>query len=205
MAKPLVFQYGEQDVEMQFSKIDRAKLYGYKEIEVVDESGVRCELATLAEDGKTVVGKGGTAMAYLSVDGNWCERSELKPVNLEGDEIRPVSSSFSAPIALDQVVDSQEYLNHNIRALYEMSAESFPESLLNDLREGKIFKFAFSYRGGLEADAGFLLTNAQHEIFMAVGTPTTVEFIGLAHDSTTVADADEVEGDLGGLMDFDMI
>ena len=47
-------------------KIDRSDLYGFKEVEVLDEHGQRCELATLADDGKTVVGRGGVTYAYLA-------------------------------------------------------------------------------------------------------------------------------------------
>ena len=58
------------------TKVDRAKLYGYKELLVLDENGETCEMATLAEDGHTVVGKGGTGMGYLSADGQWCDKSQ---------------------------------------------------------------------------------------------------------------------------------
>ena len=204
MAKALTFEFAGEEFETQFGKVDRSKLYGTKEVEVLDDEGRQCELATLAEDGRTVVGKGGTAMAYLDVDGNWCERTQLRPVDIEGEEIQPVSSSFSAPIRLDQEVDSQTYLNHNIRAIYELDPAGFPAALLDNLRAGSLYQFDFSYRGGLEADAAFLLTNLEGELFMAVGTLTTVQMIGLSH----VAPSDETEATSGAaedLMDFDMI
>ena len=52
MAKPIVFQWGDMDLSFSLAKIDRSKLYGYKEVEVLDEDGNRCELATLADDGR---------------------------------------------------------------------------------------------------------------------------------------------------------
>ena len=54
MAKPLVFQFGDVELSFQLNKVDRSKLYGYKEVEVLDEKGRRCELATIADDGRTV-------------------------------------------------------------------------------------------------------------------------------------------------------
>ena len=39
----------------------------------------------------TVIGRGGTAVAYLSTDGLWCEKAQLKPVDIEGNEIEPVA------------------------------------------------------------------------------------------------------------------
>ena len=96
MGKALVFAYGNADLAFDPIKIDRSVLYGFKELEVLDDRGQRCELATLADDGKTVVGRGGVTYAYLAPDGAWCDKSGLKPVDLEGREIQPVASSFSA-------------------------------------------------------------------------------------------------------------
>ena len=75
MAKPLVFQWGDNDLSFSLVKIDRSKLYGFKEVEVLDEDGNQCELATLADDGRTVVGRGGTGMGYIDADGRWCDKS----------------------------------------------------------------------------------------------------------------------------------
>ena len=180
------------------------RLYGYKELEVVDEHGVKCELATLAENGRTVIGKGGTAMTYLTVDRLWCERMELRPVNLEGEVIEPVASSFAAPIKLGDTISIQDYLNHNIRLLYCLVPDSVPLKLLSKLQQGTIFCFEYSYRGGLEADTGFLLTNESGQIFFAVGDKSKVDFIGL-QQSAAVASAESEGTDEDGLMDFDMI
>src|SRR5690606_23371108 len=68
VAKPLVFQFGDCDLALVMNKVDRSKLYGYKEVEVLDDQGRRCELATLAGDGRTVVGRGGTGIAQLAPD-----------------------------------------------------------------------------------------------------------------------------------------
>jgi hypothetical protein len=203
VAKPLVFQWGDTDLSFTLTKIDRSKLYGYKEVEVLDEEGNRCELATLADDGRTVVGRGGTGMGYVDADGAWCDKAKLTPVDLEGKEIQPVPSSFSAAIKLFDTVTADEYLNHNIRLVYQLNTEDEIESLREELKRGTIFSFPYSYRGGLEADAGFLLTGEDGHLFLAVGDPTNVEFIGLQQMAALVAEEDEV--DETDLMDFDMI
>ncbi len=100
MAKPIVFQWGDTDLSFSLAKIDRSKLYGYKEVKVLDEDGNRCELATLADDGRTVVARGGTGLVYVDADGCWSDKAKLKPIDVEGNEIQPVASSFSAPIKL---------------------------------------------------------------------------------------------------------
>jgi hypothetical protein len=204
VAKPLVFQFGDRDLSFAMTKVDRSKLYGYKEIEVLDERGRRCELATLANDGRTVVGGGGTGLGQVSAEGLWCDKSELKPCDLEGHEIHPVASSFNAPVKLFDTATAEEYLNHNIRAVYQLQTEDEATDLMSELKRGTIFAFPYSYRGGLEADAGFLLLSEDGNVFLAVGSPTKGEFIGLQQTAAAVAEEDS-ETDETDLMDFDMI
>ncbi len=203
MAKPLVFQFGDEEISFQMSKIDRSKLYGYKDVEVLGDDGGKCELATLAGDGRTVVGRGGTGIGYLSADGDWCDRSELRPVDLEGRQIAPVASSFGAAVPLLEKVSMDEYLNHNVRAVYCMETEDQADALVEELKAGAIYKFPYSFRGGLEADAGFLLMSAEGHVFFAVGNPTDVTMVGLQQAAPAVEE--EAAADEGDLMDFDMI
>jgi hypothetical protein len=203
MGKPLVFAYGNAEFSFDPMKIDRSVLYGFKEVEVLDERGQRCELATLADDGKTVVGRGGVTYAYLAPDGAWCDKAALKPVDLEGREIQPVASSFSAPVPLAEKASLEEYLSHNVRSVYLMQSDGSPAELLAELRGGTIFKFPYSFRGGLEADAGFLLAGADGNVFLAVASPTRIEFVGLQEAAGAAEEeSGEEEADL---LDFDMI
>ncbi len=59
MAKPLVFQWGDRLLAFDMNNVDRSKLYGDKDVEIVDDDERRCELATLAEDRPIVVCCGG--------------------------------------------------------------------------------------------------------------------------------------------------
>ena len=206
--RSIEFEFAGQLLEFEMNKVDRTRLYGYKELEVLDESGEKCELTTLADDGKTLIGKGGTGIGYLTADGNWCDKTELKPVDLEGKTITPVKSSFSAPIPLTQEISIDDYLDHNIRLIYQLDLTTENSALVAKLKEGAIFKFPYSFRGGLEADAGIMLMNDEEEIFFLVGDATSVAYKGLQQASPVAAvddteqDADE---DAGGLMDFGMI
>jgi hypothetical protein len=202
MAKPLVLQFGDRDLAFAMNKVDRSKLYGYKEVEALDDLGRRCELATLTADGRTVVGRGGTAFGQLSPDGTWRDKGHLRPIDVDGKEIQSVPSSFSAPIKVFDTATVDEYLKHNIRLVYQLSTEGDRADLATELARGTIFKFPYSYRGGLEADAGFLLQGDDGNTFLAVGNPTKVEFIGL--QQMAVAE-DDGELDETELMDFDMI
>jgi hypothetical protein len=203
MAKPLVFHYGGQELSFVLNKVDRAALYGHKEVEVLNEDGKVCELATLADDGRTVVGRGGTALAYLSADMEWREKGQLKPIDLEGKEIVPVASSYSAPIPLSQHASINDYLDHKIRLVYHLTSENDFAKLTEELIKGAIYSFPYSYRGGLQADAGFLLAGDGGKVFLAVGSRTEMQFLGLQQAAPlTEDDSDDDETDL---MDFDMM
>ena len=205
MAKPLKFEFDGVPIEFEMNKVDRRKLYGWKEVEVLDENGDRCDLNTLADDGKTLIGKGGTGIGYLTADGNWSDKSGLKAVDLEGNEIKPVPSSFSAPIVLQQEISIDEYLNHNVRLIYQLAPSTVTDELMAKLNSGTIFKFPYSYRGGLEADAGLMLMNDDDEVFFLVGDETGVAYKGL-QQAAPVAPVEEAEvEESGGLMDFGMI
>ena len=206
MGKPLTFKIGERELAFQMDKVDRAKLYGYKELEVLDESGHVCDLATLAGDGHTVIGRGGTGIGYLTQDGLWCERSTLKPVDLEGNEIQPVTSSFATAVPLSEQVTVEHYLEHNIRSIYVLACEESCDELATELRGGVIYKFPYSFRGGLEADAGFLLGGEDGNIYLAVGNEALPSFVGLTQAAGLVTEEEDVteDGDEDP-MDFGMI
>lgn len=202
MPKQLRFSLDGEESAFEITKIDRSRLYGYKETEVLDENGLRCEFAVLADDGSTVVGGGDVGMGFLTVDGRWASRKELTPVNIEGDEIQPVGSSFDRVTELGQVVDADEFLTHDIRLVYALNAAALSGKLRDRLQAGEIFKFPYSYRGGLTADCGFLLQGADGNLFLLVGEAFAIEFIGLRESAVPLDDSAVDDDDF---MSFDMI
>lgn len=176
----LKLSYQGTDLSCGIAKVDRRKLYGYLETEVVDsESGQVCGLATLASDGRTLIPSGGVALAYVSPGGLWKTKDELKPVDLEGQDITPVGSTFKEVVELGETATVEEYLDHNIRMVYQLEIDGgFPKDFVAELAGGTIFRFPFSYRGGLEADEAFVLQGADGTIWMAVGKKTDVHLIG---------------------------
>ena len=184
-------------------KIDRSLLYGSKELEILDEQGQRCELATLIEDGKTVVGRGSVTYAYLSPDGGWCDKASLTPIDAEGREIQSVQSSFGAPVTHIEQVSLEDYLSHNVRSVYLMRCHEETPELTAELRSGSIFKFPYSFRGGLEADAGFLLAGDDGNIYLAVAISAKIEFVGFQQIAgITEEESEEEEADL---LSFDLV
>ena len=203
--RTIEFEFAGSPVAFNMIKVDRNKLYGYKVLDVLDENDDPCELTTLADDGKTLIGKGGTGIGYLDADGNWSDKSALSPVNLEGKPIEPVVSSFLAPIPLGQEISIEDYLDHNIRLIYQLAPAETSQPLIDKLNDGTIFLFDYSFRGGLEADAGIMLMNDDNEIFFLVGDRTSVSFKGLQQSAPVATDENEAEDGESSLMDFGMI
>jgi hypothetical protein len=201
MAKPLVVQLDGIDLPLDIARVERSDLYGYVEVEALDAKGRKCFSASLADDGQTIVASGGSAFAKLSQDGKWLEKTQIKPVDADGKEITPVPSSFAAPVLLAKTATVEEYLSHNIRSVYQVTSEADLTPLMARLKEGTIFSFPYSFRGGLEADAGFLLLAADGTPFVAVGNPTKLEFISF--DQAAAAEEEPAEGEED--LDFGMM
>lgn len=203
--RSIEFEFKGTPITFNMIKVDRNKLYGYKVLDVLDENDEPCELTTLADDGKTLIGKGGTGIGYLDADGNWSDKSQLNPVDLQGKPIQPVLSSFSAPIELATEISIEDYLDHNIRLIYQLEIDQTSHPLIDKLKSGAIFLFDYSFRGGLEADAGIMLINDEDEIFFLVGDKTSVSFKGLQQSAPVATEEADATNDDAGLMDFGMI
>ena len=204
MARALAFTYGVAELSFELEIVDRSRLYGYVDIEALDDKKRPCELVVLADDGQTLVGPGGTAFGMLSPSGDWLDKSTLKPVDSEGKEITPVPSSFSAPIPLKKKTTIEDYLSHNIKGVYRLHIEKMVPKLADELKNGTIYRFSYSYRGGLEPDVGFLLAAQDGNVFLAVGQPTTIQFIGF-EPVAWLAEVDGGEIDKDQEIDFGMM
>jgi hypothetical protein len=204
MAKPLVLKFGGAEVPFALSKVERSDLYGFVEIETLDEKGRKCTLATLADDGRSLIASGGTAMVTLSPDGNWVEKKTLIPTDNQGNRIVPVTSSYAAPVIVEKTATIEEYLSHDIRSVYELSSEADFGALLTELKKGTIYQFPYSFRGGLESDTGFLLLAADGTPFLAIGCPTRLEFVGF-YQTAAIAGDEDTAGEDEESMDFGMM
>ena len=205
MAKQFIVEFDGEDIPFNLEKVDRTKLYGYVEHEVLDDQGKKCELVTLCGDGHTLAGKGGTALAYLSPQGKWCNKADLKPIGSSGQPIVPAKSSFDAPVPLSKKATPEDLLSYNVHLVYQLTFEEEPTKLLNELRKGTIYTYPFSYRGGLEADIAFMLIGSDGNLFMLVGKPTVLEYVGLQQTAATVPDEATVTDEPEDLLDFSMV
>jgi len=204
MPRALKFKYGDSEFECELNKIDRRKLYGSVDVETRDIDGNRCGLATLANDGKTLIPYGGTALGYISSDGEWVERSDLKPVDLSGNELPLLSSSFDVTIELKKTATLEEFLNYSSRLVYLMGTDDeFAPDLIEQLKEGVIFRFEFLYREGISADPAFLLGTPDGLIWMMVGKPSAIEYVGL--DQAAVCFVENEDDEEVEEFDFEML
>jgi len=208
VGRKLEFIFGNEAFTAEINKVDRTKIYGRVLTETYDANEKECTLASLARDGRTIIPMGGTASGYVNPEGIWIERDELVPIDRDGNDIEEVPSSFSAPTKLAEEITIEEFLDHPIRLSYHMSAEAISEPFAKKLSDGAIFKFPFSYRGGIYYDPAFLMNDLDGELWMLIGHTSDIEFVGYSQAAICAARAHELGEDDSGdrdSFDFDML
>ena len=180
MAKNLTLSLDGDEFEVVITKLDREDLYGSVEIEAFDEKGKPAVLKVLAADGKTLIEKGGTALETINSKGDSIDRTELKAVDIEGNEIQKVESSFGQVNKLNKT-DVDTYLGLVVKSVYILDPpEGADLDLLKDhLSAKQMFSFPFSYRGGLSYDTAYVLGGDGNDAFMVVGKDGEVQYMKL--------------------------
>ena len=208
MPRSLSFNWQGNAFECEIHKVDRSKLYGNVSIETLDMDGEKCELATLLDDGKTLIPNGGTATGYMNPDGEWVDRDELTPVDYDGNELETVPSSFDAPIELADEVSIEEFLDHSIRLRYALKSEAgISEAFMDKMKDGAIFKTHFSYRGGIDPDEAFVMQSKDETVWLLIGEESRIAYTRLEQAAVvepTQDDEDETDEDSDEL-DFSML
>jgi hypothetical protein len=205
MARTLTFTAGRSKFSAELIKVDRSKLYGSVSIETLDSDGERCDLATLARDGRTLIPYGGTAAGYLNTDGKWVDSNQRQPVDVDGEPLSEVPSSFDAPIQLKQTAAVEDLLDTPIRLAYRLGGAELPAAMAKKLGSGTIYQFGFSYRGGPTADPAFVLTDEDGDLWMLVGEPADVDFISYQKAALCAACDEQDSEDDNDEFDFDML
>jgi hypothetical protein len=203
MARALALVLDGAEIPVSVVKIDRDKLYGRVELEAFDEKGREASLRVLAADGKTLIDKGGTALTMVNDKGDTIERSELTPVNIEGEPIEQVPSSFNQKNVLKKA-DVEEYFTQIVKSVYLVNSfEDGDLGVLKDaLSDGRMYTFPFSWRGGVEYDNAYLIASGG-DVFMIVGKQAEFQFVKL--NQAVPLDASEEEEITSDDLDFDLI
>jgi hypothetical protein len=204
MPKNLTLSLDGKEFEVVMTKIDREDLYGKVEIEAFDEKGKPAVLKVLAADGKTLIEKGGTALAAVSEKGDSLERTELVAVDVDGDEITRVESSFNQVNKLKKA-DVDAYLGLVVKSVYVLDAaeESDIDYLQQHLSSKQMFSFPFSYRGGLEYDSAYIVGGEGEDAFMVVGKDSDLQFMKL--NQTGVLSSNEEQDISADDISFDLL
>ena len=200
MAKPIIVTLGGVESRFDHEKLDRAKLYGKRQRQVLDPSGQRCERAELTRDGTLLVRSGMTAQGYFDEGGSWVPSSKLVGLDADGKPLPAVPSTLGESQKLTGPVDATEVLDLAVRSVYALSPEGLDPKLEGELKAGKIYKFTFCYRGGYEAETAYLVGNATG-FFALVGTPAQTEWCEL---QTVAAETLDDADDDGDDLDFEM-
>jgi len=207
MARSLTFTYGKNSFDCAIHKVDRTKLYGSRSIETLDIDGNKCELATLLDDGKTLVPYGGTTSGYINPDGEWVCRADITPVDFDGKKLKKVPSSFKSGMQLDEKVSAEEFLDHSIRLTYALESDAMDKAFLKAVKAGAIFKTSFSYRGGVDPDTAFVMQGEDDTIWLLIGAENRVAYSKLEQAAVIEATAERDEGaeTIGDDLDFGML
>ena len=202
MARVLILSLDGVEYPVTIRKVDREKLYGAVEVEAFDEKGNKATLKILAADGKTLIDKGGTALATVNEKGDSIDRNELIPVTLDAEPIEQVPSSFNGPNVLEPAT-IDDYLLHIVKSVYllEPGENTDLKPLIKDV-EKNLYSFPFSYRGGNEYDIGYVI-GADKSAFLVVGKQATYEFVKL--NQAVALDAEEEEEISADEIDFDLL
>ncbi|MBU1218780.1 hypothetical protein KKF34_13955 [Myxococcota bacterium] len=201
MARKLVLKLGEKEYAFDVVKLDRSKLYGWKEVKAFDPEGNECIRTDLDETGTFFIPKGGKAMALADSAGRWINRSELKAVLPDGSEAQLLESSYSAPVELGKSVSQEEFLNCSIDYVYMLSAEETQEELLAAVSANDgIYTFDYRYRSDYSGSAAFIL-ESKGNLFLLTGKLMNFEFIGLEEVADVEPEGEETDDDE---LDFDM-
>ena len=204
MAKPLVFHANGQEFAFDITKLDRRKLYGWKDITAFDDSDNECLRMELDETGSFIIPPGGKGLGVLDREGNWVDKNQLVALLTDGSPAPLIPSSFDAPVELNRMVTIEEFLDYNIENVYAMTPVNVGGGLADLVREAEgIYSFEFNYRADYEGSSAFLV-ESKDKLYMLVGSKTAFEYVGL--EQTAEVNLEEEKEDSGDdELDFSMM
>tara|TARA_B100000683_G_scaffold267291_1_gene300720 strand:- start:7775 stop:8377 length:603 start_codon:yes stop_codon:yes gene_type:complete len=175
MARQVEFIINGTSVMAELKKVDRKKIYGWSSVEVFDENGSKCKLASISE-GVHVLPSGSSSLLKFNEKGEIVSSSDLIGFDKNGEKVEKVPSIYDVKVELQESTIS-DYLSLSVKSVYQLNIEE-DTILLTELNKGKVFYFIFNYRADYEGDDAFLISNGT-SVFAIVGKISELEFIGL--------------------------
>jgi hypothetical protein len=201
MGRELQFSFADSKWSGGIVKLDRQKLYGHVEEIVLDGSGEPCLLASILEDGRTLILSGQTALKTVDHQLAEVDKQSLKTVNLDGSEATLRPSSFdmdTQPV----VVTLDELYNLEVTSVYQMvfGSEAEKQSAIATLSEIPGLGFTFNYRADYEGADAIMLTSNE-EVFILTGKYVAFEYLENQQMALNLETEEEEDEDI----DFGML
>ena len=86
MGKNIHFVIEEKSWSAGISKVDRNKVYGHVEEVISDSNGELCSVASILDDGQTIILSGATALKTVDSENKEISKDVIKTVNLDGTD-----------------------------------------------------------------------------------------------------------------------
>ena len=198
MAKELIFSLAGTDYGAAPVKLERKKVYGWTDTVATDRSGEVCCSAYLSPDDALIIPSGGLKQAVVDDEGRWVEKSELTAYDEDGQTVLTVfPSSFDAPIELKKKATTEEFLDNDWEAVYQLVNADLAAAVGDD-----IYKFDFNYRASTNHNDGYLI-NTPAGLFLFAGDRQEFPLVSLAEE-TTIDDTEEPLEEEIDELDFSM-
>lgn len=175
MARQAEFIINGNSVMAELKKVDRKKIYGWSTIEVFDENGSKCKLASIS-DGVHVLPSGSSSLIKFNDKGETVSSSDLVGFNQKGEKVEKVPSIYDGKVELKEAT-IDDYLSLAVKTVYQLNMQD-DTPMLSELKDGKVFSFVFNYRADYEGDDAFLISNGE-TAFAVIGKVADLEFVGM--------------------------
>ncbi len=199
MAKAIIVTHAGKDSRFDFSKLERAKLYGARRRVALDAAGLPCKRASLTEDGRFLLQSSMTAQGYVTSEGRWVPNAELVGLDPSGAPLQKQASTLGVAQVLEEV-PARDLFDLRVSSTYALVVQQLDTALGAALDAGKVFRFAFNYRGDYRAETAFLLKN-EFGAFAVVGAPALPQWIEPASAPPPIPPGEDSEADE---IDFEM-
>ena len=199
MAKAIIVTHAGEESRFDFTKLERAKVYGARRRVALDAAGEACKRASLTQDGRFLLQSGMTAQGYVTPAGRWVPNAELVGLDAYGKPLEKQASTLGVAQALEDV-PARDLFDLRVTATYALTVQHLEPKLKAALDAGAIFRFAFNYRGDYRAETAYLVQN-DVGCFAVVGTPALPQWIEPAAAPPPIPPAEETEADE---IDFEM-
>jgi hypothetical protein len=204
MGKNIHFVIEGKSWSAGISKVDRNKVYGHVEEVISDSNGELCTVASILEDGQTIIVSGATALKTVDSENKEITKDAIKTVNLDGADAVLVPSSYDTDVVLTPGT-LNDLFNLEITTVYQLvwEDEAAKLDLINYLVTNKVLKFVFNYRADYEGADAVLIT-AQNQVFALTGK--FLEFQFLENKQVIVPENSDVDATVEeDSMDFGML